>query len=238
VHLQNVTLRPEKYPTRDCYPFNLEVFQHSTRIDFQSSVVFMIGENGSGKSTLLKAIAHKCGINIWKGYKRTRFGVNPYEEELFRTIDVEWRNGSVPGSFFASQLFQHFAQALDEWASADPGILAYFGGKSLLSQSHGESFLSFFESRYKIKGLYLLDEPETALSPKSQLKLLRILNKNTRSGAAQFIIATHSPILMSCPGAQVYSFDTVPLTPTTYEETDHYRIYKDFMANPCKYLKE
>lgn len=236
MHLQNVTLRAERYPARDCYPYNLGVFQHGTRIDLLSPVVFLIGENGSGKSTLLKALAHKCGINIWKGYKRTRCTVNPHEETLFRAIDIQWRNGSVQGSFFSSQLFQHFAQALDEWASADPGILAYFGGKSLLTQSHGESFLSFFESRYKIKGLYLLDEPETALSPKSQLKLLDILNKNARSGAAQFIIATHSPILMSCPGAQIYTFDTVPLSPTTYEETDHYRIYKDFMLNPQKYL--
>jgi predicted ATPase len=236
MHLKQILFHPEKHPVRHVYPFNLPVFQHATKLRLQSPVTFFVGENGSGKSTLIKALAHKCDITLWKGFQRTRFVVNPYEEALFRSMDIKWVDGCVSGSFFSSQMFQHFAQSLDEWASSDPGILDYFGGKSLLTQSHGESLLSFFEARYQIKGLYLLDEPETALSPKSQLALLKILRRNTRSGVAQFIIATHSPILMSCPEAWIYHFDTPPIRRIRYEETDHFKIYRDFMINRHKYL--
>lgn len=236
MHLRKVTLIPEKYPTTDHYPFNLVFLYQTSGVVFESPVTFFIGENGSGKSTLLKAITYKCGLNIWKGIQRTRFKVNPYEDLLYRAIDIQWEQSSVPGSFFASELFQNFARILDEWAAADPGILNYFGGKSLLAQSHGQSLLSFFKARYQVKGLYVLDEPETALSPKSQLELLKLLKEMGDAGHAQFIVATHSPILMACPGAQIYSFDAVPLHKVDYEETEHYRIYRDFLLDRHKYL--
>jgi predicted ATPase len=118
----------------------------------------------------------------------------------------------------------------------DPGLLKYFGGKSLMTQSHGQSLMAYFNSRLKIKGLYILDEPETALSPKSQLELLALLGEAGRSGQAQFIIATHSPILLACPGARILSFDAAPVRQIKYEDTEHYRIYNDFMANPQKYI--
>ena len=137
----------------------------------------------------------------------------------------------MPGSFFGSSVFQDFARILDEWASTDPGLLEYFGGKSLLTQSHGQSIMSFFKARYAIRGLYLLDEPETALSPRSQIALLDLLTKMTVAGHAQFIIATHSPILLSCPGATIYSFDQVPIAPIAYDQTDHYKLYKAFMVD-------
>jgi predicted ATPase len=105
-----------------------------------------------------------------------------------------------------------------------------------MAKSHGQSLMAFFESRFKIKGLYLLDEPETALSPKSQLQLLKLLDGMSRAGHAQFIIATHSPILLACPQAEIWSFDTSPVQQIIYENTDHYRIYKNFMADPQKYV--
>ena len=151
------------------------------------------------------------------------------------SFELEWVDGPIPGSFFSSEIFKNFAQNLDEWAATDPGQLKYFGGKSLLVQSHGQSLMSYFRSRYGIKGLYILDEPETALSPKSQLELLEILVKNSRSGHAQFIVATHSPILLACPGSTIYSFDHAPVRSIDYEDTDYYRIYKDFMNDPAKY---
>jgi predicted ATPase len=135
----------------------------------------------------------------------------------------------VPGSFFGSSVFRDFARILDEWASTDPGQLAYFGGQSLLTQSHGQSVMSFFRARYAITGLYLLDEPETALSPRTQLALLDLLTKMGAAGHAQFLIATHSPILLSCPGATLYNFDQAPIAPILYEQTDHYKTYKAFM---------
>jgi predicted ATPase len=98
--------------------------------------------------------------------------------------------------------------------------------------------MSFFKTRYKIKGLYLMDEPETALSPKSQLELLKLLQEMSALGHAQFIIATHSPILLACPGSIIYSFDYTPVKPIRYEDTEHYEVYKSFMENPGKYLKE
>ena len=230
-------LLPEQYPSRNQYPFNIEVLQKTRSITFSSPVTFFIGENGSGKTTLLEALARRCHIHIWSGIERTRSVVNPYEETFFLYIEVEWIDGIVPGSFFSSQIFRNFAQLVDEWEADNPGQIDYFGGKSLVAQSHGQSIMSFFKSRYKIKGLYLLDEPETALSPRSQMELLKLLQEMSALGHAQFIIATHSPILMACPGSVIYSFDTIPVKTIHYEDTEHYKIYKNFMENPGRYLK-
>jgi predicted ATPase len=113
----------------------------------------------------------------------------------------------VPGSFFGSEIFNDFRRTLDGWASSDPGQLKYFGGKSLITQSHGRSIMSYFRFCYSRRGIYFLDEPETALSPQSQLDLIDILRENGRAGHAQFIIATHSPILLAYEDAKIYSFD-------------------------------
>jgi predicted ATPase len=213
------------------------VLQKTRSITFSSPVTFFVGENGSGKTTLLEALARRCHIHIWSGIERTRSIINPYEERFFLYIEVKWTDGIVPGSFFSSQIFRNFAQLVDEWEADNPGQIDYFGGKSLIAQSHGQSIMSFFKSRYKIKGLYLLDEPETALSPKSQLELLKLLRELCALGHAQFIIATHSPILLACPGSVIYSFDHTPVKTIQYEDTEYYRIYKTFMENPAKVLK-
>jgi predicted ATPase len=213
------------------------VLQKTRSITFSSPVTFFVGENGSGKTTLLEALARRCHIHIWSGIERTRSVVNRYEETFFLYMEVEWREDIVPGSFFSSQIFRNFAQLVDEWEADNPGQIDYFGGKSLIAQSHGQSIMSFFKSRYKIKGLYLLDEPETALSPKSQLELLKLLQEMGSLGHAQFIVATHSPILLACPGSVIYSFDHSPMKTIQYEDTEYYRIYKTFMENPAKVLK-
>ncbi len=231
MHLKCVRFHPDLYPTREHYPFNLGIFHHTEGLAFTSPVTFFVGENGTGKSTLLEAIARRAGIHIWREGERTRCVVNLYEDKFYRGITIEWVAGPVPGSFFGSSIFQDFARLLDEWAATDPGQLDYFGGKSLLTQSHGQSIMSFFKARYAIRGLYLLDEPETALSPKTQIALLELLTRLSAAGHAQFLIATHSPILLACPGATIYSFDHTPIAPVPYEETDHYRTYKSFMDN-------
>jgi predicted ATPase len=215
----------------------LPVLQKSGRIRFTSPVTLFVGENGSGKSTLLTAITRKCGIHIWQGKEGRRVDQNPYEAALHRYIEVRWNDGPVPGSFFASQMFQNFSRILDEWAAADPGLLEYFGGRSLMTQSHGQSILSFFRSRFQVRGIYFLDEPETALSPKSQIELLQLLAELSRTGNAQFLVASHSPILLACPDARIYSFDSVPLETVAYEETAYYRIYRDFLLNRERYLR-
>ncbi len=229
MHLERITLKSDTYPTTDQYPFNLQIFRITESVHFSQPVVFFVGENGSGKSTLLRAIATKCGIHIWEGIERTRAHYNRYEKELFKYIAAEWTDKPVPGSFFASEIFRNFAVNLDEWASMSPGTLEYFGGKSLLEQSHGQCHMSFFKNRFKIKGLYLLDEPENALSPKRQIELLQLLDQMGQAGHAQFIIATHSPILMALPRSEIFSFDRAPIEKVEYEDTDHYRIYKSLL---------
>lgn len=236
MHLNRVQINSDQFPDNDCYPFNQAVFKETDFIDLTAPVTFFVGENGSGKSTLLEAIAHKCSIHIWREFDRTRCDVNPYEMDLYRFLSVEWNNGFVHGAYFSSELFQHFAEYLDEWAASDPKMLEYFGGSSLMTQSHGQSLMSYFKVRYKRKGLYLLDEPETALSPKSQIELLALLQEIGREAYAQFIIASHSPILLACPDAKIFNFDKLPLGHINYEETEHYKIYKNFMNNREDYL--
>lgn len=231
MHVRGVTLFSSKFPTEDVYPFNLSIFQKTQHLAFMTPVTLFVGENGSGKSTLLQAISHACGIHIWQETSTTRYNHNPYEDKLGDYLSIDWKEGKVPGSFFGSENFRHFRQILDEWSAADPGQLQYFGGKSLMTQSHGESLMSFFRSRYQIKGLYLLDEPETALSPRNQIRLLELMTKTSDAGYAQFIIATHSPILLACANALIYSFNHVPIQPIQYTDTEHYQVYKTFFEN-------
>jgi predicted ATPase len=236
VHLKRVTLHPDTYPTRDRYPFNLPIFLHEQSVSFSTPITLFVGENGTGKSTLLEALARLCDIYIWRDSDRRRYQYNPHEEKFHKNCSIEWKVGSVPGAFFGSNIFHHFAQLLDEWAANDPSLLDYFGGKSLVAQSHGQSLMSFFKSRCQRKGLYLLDEPETALSPRSQIELLDLLITAGETGQAQFIIATHSPILLACPGAVLYSFDGDRITKTAYEETTHYKLYKSFLKDRSRYV--
>lgn len=237
MHIESLTFNPAGYPVSDSYPFNLSVFSNTPGISFETNITFFIGENGSGKSTLLKALARRCNVYIWEE-DRGRFGSNPFEEDLFKYLDVAWTAGRKPGMFFSSERYQHLSKVIDELACSDPDLLDYFGGKSLLSQSHGESFMSFFKARYTIEGIYFLDEPETALSPRRQIDFVRLLREQSRNGHAQFVIATHSPILLSCPGAAILSFDTGTITKKAYEETDYYLIYRDFLLHREQYLED
>jgi len=230
-HIKSVTLHHEKYPSDRHYPFSLPIFTQTRQMLFESPVTFFVGENGTGKSTLLEALALAGNIHIWRQNGGVRYQVNPYEKQLYKYISLVWGNGRVPGSYFGSEIFNDFRRIVDSWAAADPGQLNYIGGKSLVTQSHGQSMMSYFRSRYKMRGIYFLDEPETALSPKSQLELLDILGENGKMGHAQFIIATHSPILLAYEDAAIYSFDHSPARAIEYKETAHYQIYKQFLLD-------
>jgi len=228
VHLLELSIDHAAFPTREAYPFNLPVLQETATLRLDAPVTFFAGENGSGKSTLLRALAHRCNFHIWENAGRRTVARNPFAERLYECLGVRWASGAVPGSFFAAEIFRNFAELLDAWAATDPGVLAYFGGSSLTEKSHGQCNMAFFESRFRIPGLYLLDEPESALSPRRQLELLRIIAEASARGDAQFIVATHSPMLMSLPGSKVLGFDAGPVAEIAYRDTDSFRLHRKF----------
>ncbi len=237
MHLLKVRINSENYPTGRCYPFNIPTLGNAQELEFRRPVVFFVGENGTGKSTLLDAITRRCDIHIWDKPRRHLSHNNPFETKLANYLTVTWANGSVPGSLFRAETFREFADFLDDVALCDPGRLQYHGGHILNTLSHGQAILSYFGGRYRIKGLYLLDEPEAALSPKSQVALLKILHEVEAAGHAQFIMATHSPILLAYPGAQVFSFDSGRIEEVDYRQTAHYKLYKQFFADPGAFLR-
>jgi predicted ATPase len=237
MHLLKVSIHSEWYPTHRCYPFNVPVLGHRSTLTFRTPITFFVGENGSGKSTLLEAITRKCDIHLWDKPKRHVVHRNPYETTLSKFITVTWANGSVPGSIFRAETFRDLADFLDDVALCDPGRMKYHGGRILNTLSHGEGILTYFGGRYHIRGLYILDEPEAALSPSSQIKFLKLLKQLEAGGHAQFIIATHSPILLAYPGAQIFSFDSSHITEVGYEETTHYQLYKQFFTDRSAFLE-
>jgi predicted ATPase len=228
MHLSKLIINQERFPTLDAYPFDLPLFQRTSELQLTHPVTIFTGENGSGKSTLLKAVCRRCHIHIWEGVTRTPYANNPYQDRFSEVIDVKWTNGMVQGAFFSPELFRNYSQLVDEWAAGSPGILDHYGGASLVSQSHGQSCMSYFRSIYKVKGIYFLDEPEAALSPKTQLELLLLLTEISKQGHAQFIVATHSPILMSCNQAALFSFDGDSIKSVQYKKTEHYKVYRKF----------
>jgi predicted ATPase len=236
MHLTKVRINSERYPTDRFYPFNVPVLRTATELSLESPITFFVGENGSGKSTLLEAITKKCGVHIWHKPKRHLAHHNPYETMLSDYITVTWVNGGVPGSLFRAETFRDFADFLDDVAICDPGRLKYHGGKILNTLSHGEGILSYFSTRYHIKGIYFLDEPEASLSPASQVKFLSVLRQVEEAGHAQFIIATHSPILLAYPGAQIFSFDGPQIREIAYEDTPHYKLYRQFFTDRSVFL--
>jgi predicted ATPase len=236
MHLIKVRIHSDNYPTHRIYPFNIPVLRETPELILKKPVAFFVGENGSGKSTLLEAITRKCGIHLWDKPRRHLAHNNPYETKLADYVTVTWSDGRVPGSLFRAETFHGFADFLDDVALCDPGRLKYHGGKLLNLLSHGEGILAYFSGRYYLKGLYLLDEPESALSPASQVTFLKLLQELEAAGHAQFIMATHSPILLAYPGAQIFSFDSPRIEEVRYEDTAHYKLYKQFFTDRAVFL--
>jgi predicted ATPase len=237
MHLSKIEIRGEEFPTYRYYPFNTPAIRRTSALVFTGPITFFVGENGSGKSTLLDAIARKCGIHIWDKPRRHLAHNNPYETLLKNHLRATWSNGHVTGSFFRAETFRDLADFLDDVALCDPGRLQYHGGRILNTLSHGEGILAYFSGRLRLKGLYFLDEPEAALSPASQVRFLNLLRRFAAGGRAQFIIATHSPILLACPEAQIFSFDSSCIEEVTYEETPHFRLYKEFFSDRAPFLE-
>jgi len=234
--LKTVTLLRENIKSFNVYPFSIPAIKSMHQIAFKSNVTFFVGENGSGKSTLLEAIAQQCNFNPAGGGRNNVYEVHAAESALADYIRLSWMPKITNGFFLRAESFYNFATHIDD-VDDHTGYKAY-GGYSLHKQSHGESFLSLFMNRFKGKAIYLLDEPEAALSPSRQLAFLRILYDLTRSGNAQFIIATHSPILMGYPNSAILNFDNGRIDEVDYEMTDHYQITKYFLQNRDKMLAD
>jgi len=236
--LKTVTLLPDG-AVWDCFPFDRFGFLKSKdfKLDFPTPVTFFIGENGTGKSTVLEAIAKLCGFHLGGGGSDHQLHETSDRSEsvLADSLRPSWLPKVSKGFFFRSDTFVDVARYLD-----DVGNPVAYGGGLLHEQSHGESLLALFADRFGTseRCMYLLDEPENALSPTRQMSFLCLLRNWEASGNAQMIVATHSPIIMSYPGATILSFDGDTIEPVEYEETEHYRITKAFLGNPERYLRE
>lgn len=217
------------------HPFDLPLLLRNLEIRFERPVTFLVGENGSGKSTLLEAIAVAAGFHIRSGGRNQRYDDGGETPALAAALELAWLPKTASGFFLRAESFFDFAGYLDTLNQSDPRALGPYGGRSLKMQSHGESFLALFRHRVG-EGLYLLDEPEAALSPSRQLSLLRILHDLEVAEESQFVVATHSPILLAYPGATILSLDDGRLTRVAYRDTEHYRLTRDFLSDPERYL--
>ncbi|NKK80648.1 AAA family ATPase [Rhizobium leguminosarum] len=218
------------------YPFNLPWLDKDFALDFATPVTIIVGENGTGKSTLIEAVAALCGFDEAGGGK----GYMPVDHSravdrsgalLASALRAAWLPKVTVGWFFRAESFFSVARFLDE-AARD----ANAAPPDFLSWSHGEGFVRFFEERMSKQGIYLLDEPESALSPKRQLELLRLLHAIQGSASAQIIMATHSPMLMAVPGARLLEITRGGLAEIELRDTRHFKLYRDFTLNPDDFV--
>jgi predicted ATPase len=201
-------------------------------------VTFLVGENGTGKSTLLEALAVGSGLNPEGGSRNFRFATRASHSRLDECLRLA-RAPAVPGDsyFLRAESFYNVATEIERLDSepGGPKIIGAYGGVSLHERSHGESFFALFKSRFRDHGLYLLDEPEAALSPTRQLEFLGLLHDYCRRGC-QFVIATHSPIVMAYPDAAIYVLAADGIRETAYTDTEHYLVTRGFLSNPRRTL--
>ena len=242
-YISNVTLKDK--PESDSYLNELPAVKYLSKnegIDFTSDVTFFVGENGTGKSTLLEAIAIAYGFNAEGGSKNFAFSTRKTHSGLYRHIRIGRQGYAKDGFFLRAESLYNVATNIDDMDNEKyeflqpPKVIGGYGGVSLHNQSHGESFLSIVQNRFFGNGLYILDEPEAALSPSKLLTLLAEINILVKKNS-QFIIATHSPILMAFPCAKILEFSQNGIETVNYQDTDHYQITKSFLNNPDKMLK-
>ncbi len=223
----------------DSYIRKIPALQRMGRLDFGENITFFVGENGTGKSTLTEAIAVACRFNPEGGTANYRFSTFDDVSELGKALHVV-RGYRRPraGYFFRAESFFNVASKAEDYRDNEPKEIYYarYGGKSLHEQSHGESFLSYFQA-FEEAGFYIMDEPEAALSPQRQLALFLQVAKMARKGA-QFIIATHSPILLAIPEAEIFSFDGDGIQRCSYEETESYQVTELFINNRERMVRE
>ncbi|TGQ73139.1 MAG: ATP-binding protein [Mesorhizobium sp.] len=238
-YLKRILLEPARVADWEKYPWNLPLFRgREFELEFTTPITIIVGENGTGKSTLLEAIGALAGYDEaggGKGYMPVDHSraIDKSGSALADNFRCHWLPKVTAGWFFRAESFYSVARYLDEAARESGGTPPDF-----LSWSHGEGFIRFFEERCRRQGIYILDEPESALSPSRQIELLKMLRRMDQSGTAQVIMATHSPLLMACPGARLFRISRFGLDPTDFRETDHFRMMRDFCSDPDGFLTE
>ncbi len=232
-----IRLRRDSVPDFDTYPFAIPAIGELTELPLTSPVTFFVGENGSGKSTLLEAIAVAAGFNAEGGTKNFNFAtVNAHSTLNEHLTLVRNSDRERDGFFLRAESFFNVATELERLNEVDGGAYRSYGGRSLHVRSHGESLLAMMRHRLGGRSLFLFDEPEIALSPLRQLSAMALMRKLELRGC-QFIIATHSPIIMAYPGAAILLFGDHGVRPVAYEDTEHFTVTSDFLADPERMLE-
>ena len=231
-YLAEIQLKPTAPLDPPAFPFTLPALRSFERLALHPNVTFLVGENGSGKSTLLEAIAIGMGFNAEGGSRGFNFATRASHSDLWEHLRlVRGIERPRDGYFLRAESFYNVSSEIERL-----GVQEYYGNTPLHEQSHGEAFLTLFMKRFRSNGFYALDEPEAALSPQRQLALLGRLH-DLVGERCQFVIATHSPILMAYPNATIYAFGEDGIREVAYEDTEHYRVTRDFLANPARMLK-
>ena len=236
-YLRRVWLDPSGIADRAAYPFCLPFLQDDFELSFDRSITIIVGENGTGKSTFLEGIAVLAGFDEaggGKGYKPVDHSsaLEVMGGELSKVLRASWLPKITNGWFFRAESFFTVARYLDV-AARDVGAL----GPDFLSHSHGEGFLRFFEERCQRQGIFIFDEPESALSPARQMEFLKLMRRMEDSTICQIVMATHSPMLMAYPNARLLRLSKYGLEPVTVEQTDHYKVMREFCADPAGFVE-
>ncbi len=237
-YLRRIWLDDNLVTDRSAYPFCLPLFRHGFEIEFTHPITILVGENGTGKSTVLEGIAALAGYDDaggGKGYRPVDHS-NAFERsggDLAKAIKASWLPRVTQGWFFKAESFFSVARYLDQSA-----LEAGAAPPDFLSHSHGEGFLRFFEERCERQGIYFFDEPESALSPSRQLEFLKLLHRMEQSTKCQVVMATHAPLLMSYPGATLLQLTKYGLDPVRVEDTEHFRLLRDYCADPSGFVAD
>ena len=232
-YLRRIWLDPSRVDDRAAYPFCLPFLQDDFELSFDRSITIIVGENGAGKSTLLEGIAVLAGYDEaggGKGYMPVDHSnaIEAMGGKLSSAFRASWLPKVTNGWFFRAESFFSVARYLDEVRSPYADFL---------SHSHGEGFMRFFEERCQRQGIYIFDEPESALSPARQMEFLKLMRRMDQSGHCQVVMATHSPMLMAYPNARLLRLSKYGLEPVTVEQTDHYKVMREFCADPAGFVE-
>ena len=226
-YVLSLELLRDRVPDMTAYPFNLPAVRDLTTLPFHPKVTFLVGENGAGKSTLMEAVAVAHGLNPEGGSRNFNFASRESHSTLEKFVRLAKAPAVASDSYFLrAESFYNVASEIERLGVGDG-----YGEKALHEQSHGESFFALFENRFREHGFYLMDEPEAALSPKRQIQFLGLLHDHVQCGS-QFLIATHSPIIMAYPNALIYHLSDAGIREVAYAETEHYLVTRGFLANP------